>query len=155
MDDPKKKILEMVASGKISVEEATALLDRIGPITPGPRQIEGPDVETPRAEDVPSATETAEPVPRERRTRTPRYLRVMVEDAGGDEVNIRVPLSLIRTGIKLGSLIPDQASEAISRSGFDFSKLANLEGDELMEALSELEVHIESAGGDEVQIFCE
>ena len=64
-------------------------------------------------------------------------------------------LWLIKTGIKLGSLMPHQASEAIDKTGFDFAKLAELEGDELMDALSELQVHIESAGGDEVQVFCE
>jgi hypothetical protein len=153
MDEPKKKILEMVASGKITVEEAAALLDKVAPILPGPRQIEGPDNGAPQAAEAPPHTETQAPA--DARPKNPRYLRVMVESAGGDEVNVRVPLSLIKTGIKLGSLMPHQASEAINRSGFDFSMLSGLEGEELMEALRELEVHIESADGDEVQVFCE
>jgi hypothetical protein len=153
MDEPKKKILEMVASGKISVDEAAALLDRVAEVVPGPRQIEGPggaeQEETPKAPPrLPQASgRTA--------SRRPRYLRVNVESSEGDEVNVRLPLALIKTGIKLGSLLPKEASSAIDRSGVDLSKLAELEGDELLEALSELQVHVESSDGDEVHVYCE
>ena len=156
MDEPKKKILEMVASGKVSVEEAAALLDKIEPITPGSRQLEGPD-------DAEQPTGQAPPMPplperepiEQARTKTPRYLRVHVESKDGDEVNVRLPFSLIKTGIKLGSLLPKEASKAIDQSGLDLSKLAELEGDELVDALSELQVHVESADGDEVHVYCE
>ena len=43
MDDPKKKILEMVASGKVSVEEASALLDKLDDVMAGPKQPEAPE----------------------------------------------------------------------------------------------------------------
>ena len=62
---------------------------------------------------------------------------------------------MIKTGIKLGSLLPKEASKAIDQSGVDLSKLAELEGDELVEALTGLQVHVESADGDEVHVYCE
>ena len=152
MDEPKKKILEMVASGKISVEEASALLDKVDDIAMGPKQLEAPD----DAEQEDAGLPPLEPqAPREAKQRKVRYLRVHVESNDGDEVNVRVPFNLIKAGIKLGSLLPKEASQAIDQSGVDLSKLAELEGDELLEALSELQVHVESADGDEVHVFCE
>jgi hypothetical protein len=151
MDEPKKKILEMVASGKISVEEAAALLDKVDDIAMGPRQLEAPDAEQ---EDAgPSAVKPE--VPTHAKPRRPHYLRVQVESSAGDEVNVRLPFNLIKAGIKLSSLLPRQASEAIDRSGVDLSRLAELEGDELLEALAELQVHVESSDGDEVHVYCE
>ncbi len=152
MDEPKKKILEMVASGKVSVEEASALLDKVGPIAPAARQIEGPgDAGQHTAHLLPVEPQA----PDDAKPRKVRYLRVVVESEDGDNVNVRVPFSLIRTGLKLGSLLPEGASEAINKSGLNFSKLAGLEGDELVDALSELQVHVESADGEEVRVFCE
>lgn len=153
MDDPKKKILEMVASGKISVEEAAALLDKVAPITPVTRQIEGPDDAGQHTAQLPPPVETRGPD--ESKPRRVRYLRVHVESHEGDEVNVRLPFSLIKAGIKLGSLLPREASEAIDQSGVDLSRLAELEGAELLDALSELQVHVESKEGDEVHVYCE
>lgn len=153
MDEPKKKILEMVASGKISVDEAAALLDKVGPILPGPRQLEGPDDAGQQTAPLPPPVDAEAPA--DAKPRRPRYLRVHVESHDGDEVNVRVPFNLIKAGIKLGSLLPRQASEAIDQSGVDLSKLAELEGTELLDALSELQVHVESNDGDEVHVYCE
>ena len=74
---------------------------------------------------------------------------------GSDKVNIRVPIGLIRTGIKLSTLIPLQASEHLTEHGIDLSQFSNLDGDELMEALRDLKVDVDSEDGDVVRIFCE
>ena len=153
MDDPKKKILEMVASGKISVEEASALLDKVDDVIMGPKQLEAPDDAGQQTAPLPPPV--APEVPGHPTPRRARYLRVQVESSDGDQVNVRVPFSLIKTGIKLGSLLPREASKAIDQSGVDLSKLAELEGDELVDALRELQVHVESADGDEVHVYCE
>jgi len=152
IDDPKKKILEMVASSKISVEEASALLDKVGPIAPAARQIEGPDDAGQQTAQLPPVESRG---PDESKPRRVRYLRVRVESHQGDRVDVRLPLSLIKAGIKLSALLPREASEAIDQSGVDLSKLAELEGAELLDALSELQVHVESKEGDEVHVFCE
>lgn len=133
MSESRKKILEMLSKGKISVDEAADLLSKIG------------------SESTPEESDTSMKVSGKK----PRYLRVTVDSADGDKVNVRVPLSLVKTGIKLGALMPKQASEAINQQGFDLAELANLNGDELIEALADLEVNVDSADGDIVRVFCE
>lgn len=127
MAGEQRQILEMLAEGKITAEEAERLLAKIG--------------------HAPSA-EPAQGGP-------PKYLRVRVDSSDGDKVNIRVPLGLIRTGIKLKALLPDHATEGIAKTGLNLEDLADLQGEELIEALRELEVNVDSEDGDVVRIFCE
>jgi len=135
-NDSQKKILEMLSSGKISVEEATALLSKL------------------QYPDTPDE-ELNEPESGEVKRKTLKYLRVVVDSANGDKVNVRVPLSLIKTGIKLSALVPGNAAEKISSHGFDLSQLSELNGDELIQALSDLQVDVDSADGDKVRVFTE
>lgn len=135
-DSSQKKILEMLSENKITVDEATALLSKLS------------DPET--STEGPSASESTEAT-----GRPPRYLRVLVDSANGDKVNVRVPLSLIKTGIKLKALIPGNAFDKIDGHGLDLSQLSNLDGDELIEALRELRVDVDSADGDKVRVFTE
>src|SRR5262245_37262510 len=92
MNEQRRQILQMLAEGKITPDEAERLIDAL----------EGEQPESP-----PGAT----PRPKTR----PKYLRVMVSSAdnfGGDgpgRVNVRVPLQLLRAGVRLTSLIPPQA----------------------------------------------
>lgn len=134
MEESRRKILEMLSSGKISVDEATALLERLG-----------------GAQGEPAPEETRE----EGGDGPPRYLRVVVDSEEGDKVNVRVPLSLIRTGIKLKALIPQKAADAISEKGFDLSDISSLDLDELVNALKELQVDVDSADGEKVRVFTE
>ena len=136
-NDSRKKILEMLSDGKITVEEATALLSKL----------QDPDTAD---EEVIAETESSEV-----RKRTPKYLRVVVDSANGDKVNVRVPMSLLKTGIKLSALLPGNAAEQMSSHGFDLSQLSKLDGDELIEALSDLQVDVDSADGDKVRVFTE
>ena len=135
-NDSHKKILEMLSSGKITVEEATALLSKLQ----DPETIDEELIETESGEV---------------RKRAPRYLRVVVDSANGDKVNVRVPMSLLKTGIKLSALVPGNAAEQMSSHGFDLSQLSKLDGDELIEALSDLQVDVDSADGDKVRVFTE
>jgi hypothetical protein len=41
---------------------------------------------------------------------------VKVESLKGDNVNVKIPLSLVRAGLKLTSLIPQQAQDQINRT---------------------------------------
>ncbi|MCD4774513.1 MAG: hypothetical protein K8S15_00510 [Candidatus Aegiribacteria sp.] len=136
MNDSRKKILEMLSEGKISVGEATALLSKI----------QNPDT---------ADGETIEEESGEVQKRTPKYLRVVVDSSEGDKVNVRVPLSLIKTGIKLSALVPGNAVEQMSSHGFDLSQLSELNGEELIEALRDLQVDVDSANGDKVRVFTE
>lgn len=135
MKQERKQILEMLAQGKIAPEDAERLLDKL----------DASEGERPSA-----ATGSAG----ERSSRL-KYLRVFVDSADGDKVNIRVPLALIKTGIKLGAVLPDHVSHKLDESGVDLRGLVELEGEELYEALRELEVNVDSGDGDVVRVFCE
>ncbi len=137
MNEARMKILEMLSKGKITVDEASALLEKVIVREQGP--------EEPRAE------QGEQPA----RKGTPRYLRVVVDSSDGDKVNVRVPMSLIRTGLKLSSLMPAEAASAVQEKGIDLSVLKDLDGEELVEALRELTVDVDSADGDKVRVFTE
>ena len=132
MSSERRKILDMLAEGKVDAEEAERLLGLVGA---GPEGAETPG----RSGGSPF-----------------KYLRVRVEpnaeageDAGSERVNIRVPLALLKAGMKLGSLIPKEASgrvkEALSEKGIDFDlrNVTDEQINELIGALAELEIDVQ------------
>jgi hypothetical protein len=141
MSDNKKRVLDMLESGKINAEEAMKLLSAM----------EGGDREP--GENQPSALKKI------------KYLRVVVDNPrktgdSPEKVNVRVPVSLIRAGMKFTSLIPhDVASQvegALREKGINFN-LKNLKDEdieELIDALRELEVDIDGGEG-KVRIYAE
>ncbi len=145
MSENRKRILEMLAENKISVDEAERLLAVTG------------NEATTESPYTPVNTETKQ---------MPKFLRVVVEPGPGaegaedvDKVNVRVPMSLIRAGMKLTSLIPPHASdkmnEAMREKGVDFD-LRNMKPEDLEDlitALSDLEVDVD--GKTKVRVFAE
>ena len=102
-------------------------------------------------------------------TLAPRYLRVQVE-ADEDrrweattKVNIRVPLRLLRAGVKLASLIPQQARDHVNEAlhdkgmGFDINQLKPEDLDELVTQLNDLTIDVDKPGKKKVKVrmFCE
>ena len=91
MSEERKKILDMLSEKKITAEEAEKLLSAI-------------------SKEEGSGTGTVK--------KEPKYLRVMVEPRPGsenpDRVNIRVPIKLIRAGLKLAALIPKSAQSQVN-----------------------------------------
>lgn len=144
MDANHRKILEMLAAEKISVADAERLMDKLTV----PEKSEATAEAAPAALALPAA-------PAKSNGANPRYLRVVVNSHDGDNVNVRVPMALIRTGIKLGALMPKNAREAVEAQGVDLSNLGNLGLDELPAALAELNVDITDKSGDTVRVFCE
>ena len=134
MNDSRMKILDMLAEGKITSDEASLLLEKVG-------SVKEEVAEAPATSDSPK--------------KAARYLRVVVDSADGDKVNIKVPMSLLKTGIKLTALMPSDAADAVKDQGIDLAQLKDLPTDELIEALRELEVNVDSADGDKVRIFTE
>ena len=147
MSDNRKKILEMLAQNKISADDAYRLLSAID-------GGEGRRESTSKAET--SAKGKA------------KYLRVTVlpnpekEKSGDyDRVNIRVPMSLIRAGIKFTSLIPSEARDkvnlALHEKGIDFDErnMKPQDIEELIGALSDLEVDVITKNGESVKVFVE
>jgi len=138
MTNDRRKILEMLAEGKINADDADRLLAKI----------QGDRKEDPSEETSEKAGHTSGQRPL-------KYLRVLVNSEDGDNVNIRVPMGLVRTGLMLTTMIPVAASDELEKNGVDLSGLSSLDGEELVEALRELNVDVDSANGDTVRVFCE
>ncbi|HOP80657.1 MAG TPA: hypothetical protein PLZ21_08860, partial [Armatimonadota bacterium] len=89
----------------------------------------------------------------------PRFFRVFVK--GEDEqVDIRVPLQLIRAGVKLGALIPPEAQAKISGKleekgiQFDLSNIKPETLEELIDGLSGVSIDVKDEE-ETVRVFCE
>ena len=85
---------------------------------------------------------------------------VKVLSAKGDNVNVKVPLSLVRAGLKLTSFIPQPAMEQINKSmgdqglSIDLLNFKAEDLEELIEALREMEVNVDAVNGDNVRVYC-
>jgi hypothetical protein len=139
MNSEARQVLDMLAQGKITAEDAARLLDRLNhphadPSTPPP---------PPPAPPTPPAGGR------------PRFLRVLVNSEDGDKVNVRVPLSLVSAGIKLTTVMPKDVGEKLKEKGLDLSDLASGKGEAVIDALRELQVDVVSEDGDQVKIYCE
>ncbi|MFA5309979.1 MAG: hypothetical protein WC370_10945 [Dehalococcoidales bacterium] len=161
MSDTKKKILEMLAQNKISADEAYRLLNALNDDGNGTNN-SGHDNRG--HEDGGPGMKV--------KTKA-KYLRVSitpregdeVEDACGrrhaDKVNVRVPMSLIRAGIKMKSLIPPEAKDKINGAlhekgiDFDIDSIKNEDIEELIESLGDMEVDIEGKNGEKVKVYVE
>ncbi len=134
MSTERRKVLDMLAEGKVAAGDAERLLSKLAGSAGGG-----------------SNGETTGPAG----SSLPKYLRVVVDGSDGNKVNIRVPLGLLRTGIKLSTMVPIMAGERLKASGIDLSHLSSLSGDELIEELRDLKVDVDSPDGDKVRVFCE
>ena len=142
MSEDTKKILELLASGKVTVDEADRLLRAIGAAPAGAKD------EAPGQAEKPAA----------------RYLRIAVQkgaNACGPEkqVNIRVPLSLVKGGMRLGAMIPgygEAINEQLRRHGvdLDLSKLSAENLETALKDMGELAVDVDQ-GKAQVRITCE
>jgi hypothetical protein len=152
MSDNKKKILEMLEQEKINADEAYRLLSAIDS-----RETEQRD-----------SGHESQPKSETSIKGKPKYLRVTVtpsnnhmDPAHADHVNVRVPMSLIRAGIKLTALIPpdalDKANKALKEKGinFDVRSIKTEDIEELIDALGDMQVDVETAKGDCVKVFVE
>lgn len=143
MNENRKSILEMLAAGKITADEAERLMAAL-------------EKES-RTGGAPNADSTSRP--------KPKYLRVMVEAAEGHgegptKVNVRVPMQLLRAGVRLTSLIPAQARDHINEAmrehgvNFDVGQLKPENLEELIDQLNDLTVDVDQKDA-QVRVFCE
>ena len=84
-----------------------------------------------------------------------------VDGEEGEKVDVKIPLALVRSGLKLTSLIPPQAMDQINRQmadsgvAIDFSNLKPEDIDELIDALREMEVNVDGKNGEKVRVYAE
>jgi hypothetical protein len=158
MNENRRQILEMLAAGKITADEAERLLVALEPDTIARAgQFGG---------SAPSGNGTKSGAVASR----PKYLRVLVEadesmtgNKGLTTVNVRVPMQLLRAGVRLAALIPQQAHDqvdaALNSHGVPLTlsqiKPENLE--ELIDNLEDLTVDVDGKEGNatKVRVFCE
>jgi hypothetical protein len=144
MSDERRRVLELLAQGKITVDEADQLLRALGAPAEAPR---------------PAASASADP------PANPRYVRINVHkpatsDRREKDVNIRVPIAVVKSGIRLGALIPgfpgDEVSARLRERGIDvdFSKLDGAAIETVLKELSNSNIEIDS-GKAQVRINCE
>jgi hypothetical protein len=142
MGENQKKILQMLAEGKISVDEATRLLSLVREET-----------DSVIVENNPGKPKSA-----------PKYLYIKVDPKEGshsahldreghhppERVNVRIPVALVRAGMKLTALMPPQVADEINKAikdkgmGFDIRNLKDEYIEQLIGALQETEIEVDS-----------
>jgi hypothetical protein len=140
MGENQKKVLQLLAEGKINVDEAQQLLSLVSSEKDG-------------GASAGNSEKQAKSLP--------RYIHVIVEPKPGashseqdvrsrSKVNIRVPLSLVRAGIKFAALMPSEAVDHMDRAikdkglSFDVKKLKEEDLSELVSALENSEINVDS-----------
>lgn len=156
MNEHCRQILEMLAAGKITADEAERLIAALEP--------------DPEAATQPGSSRTESTAAVKPARGKAKFLRVQVEAdeamtgmKGPTTVNVRVPMQLLRAGVRLGSLIPPQAQEqvnqAFSRHGvpLNVSQIKPENLDELIDHLEDLTVDVDGKEGNKtkVRVFCE
>src|SRR5262245_39917329 len=170
MSEESRRVLDLLAQGKITVDEADRLLAAIGPAPTDPASAGA------AAAGKGSATAEAP---------SPKYLRITVtkprkwseddekqarrtwmgpgEKAGPNrEVTIRVPIGLVRNGMRLGAMIPgltggDLHARLRERGvDIDLSKIDADTIDQLVSQFGEMNIDVSGRGGSaQVRITCE
>jgi len=134
MSEDSRRILRMVAEGKISVDEGERLLAALGD----------------------TGSDTGGPAP--------KYLKIQANSSGSgkdDSFRLRVPLSLIRAGMKMRGLVPEKArnevNEKLREKGIeiDLFEMSERDIDGMIRMLAEVEVDAESGGGDRFSVRLE
>ena len=143
MNDDRRQILDMLSQRKITTDEAERLLAAL---------------------DRSGGSSTQAPFTGANRPPL-KYLRVAVDtdeegEGGPTKVNIRVPMQLLRAGVRLSSLIPpaarDEVNAEMRKHGvpFDLNQLKPENLEDLIEQLADLTVDVDQEKT-KVRIFCE
>ena len=142
MSDDRRRVLDLLAQGKITVEEADQLLRALGSA---------------------AAQETTQPAAEA--SRKPRFIRIAVhKPADGrdakEDINIRIPIPMLKGGMRLGALIPgyigDKITARLRERGMDFD-LSNLDPNAIeavFRELNDMGIDFESRKA-QVRITCE
>jgi hypothetical protein len=140
MNEQRKDILGMLAEGKITPDEAEQLIAAL-------------------ERDQPPVAASSEAGPKAKA----KYLRLVVDTIENGEpgrVNARVPLQLLRAGVRLAALVPPQAltraNAELGKSGvpIDLTQLKPEQLEALVEQLDEVTLEVDQPDA-KVRIFCE
>jgi len=133
MSEERKKVLEMLANGTISVADAERLLEKIADPASPEAKAEG------RSSSGPGK---------------PRFIRIVVDKPGHEPLNVRMPLSFMRSGAGLLAVLPTKINDKLAELGVDLSARGAMNEKEWAEAVENMNIDIEG-NGKKVKIFCE
>ena len=134
MSEETRRVLEMLSQGKVSVLEAEQLLQAV------------------KAPAQPAEDKKVEP----------RYFRILVnkpahEGKKAEAVNIRVPITVVRGGLRLGALFPGMLGkkkiQLDNGTELDLSKVTYTDLEAMIKDIGELTVDVD--GDAQVRIRCE
>jgi hypothetical protein len=142
MSEETRRVLDLLAQGKVTVDEADRLLRAI---------------QNAEADQGPKAGEAERPAP--------RYLRINVHKTATDrrpdqDVNIRVPIAIVKGGMRLGALIAPLAGEHVASRmrehglDLDLTKLDAASIESILKEMGEVNIDVDS-GKQQVRITCE
>jgi len=145
MNEESRRILDLLAQGKITVSEAEQLLKAVG-------------------DTQKESTPGTEPLTSTAGEKTkPKYLCINVEPLEGNSrhkgpVNVRLPLDFLRSGIKLAGIMPDvvqgRVAEKLREKGIDVTKMKPDQLEDIIATLSDLHLDVDS-DRNKVRIYCE
>lgn len=152
MSDNRKQILSMLAEGRIDADQAERLI----------AALEGGGGGAAASGAAATSPSSVAKLP-------PKYLRVLIErddERDGEartKVNIRVPLQLLRAGVRLQSLLPPDAraqmNKALAENGvaLDLDKIKPENIEELIASLQDVAIDISDRKRRQVtiKVFCE
>jgi hypothetical protein len=149
--DDTRRILDMLSQGKITVDDADRLLKAVSA---------APPAETATADAVTDGPQRT------------RWVRINVHKPANEyrpqkDVNIRVPIAVVKGGMRLGAIIATFAGEKaaqrmkargidldISKINGDLSKMNGAEFDAFLKSLDDTNIEIDD-GKSQVRITCE
>jgi hypothetical protein len=143
MNEDRRKILQMLSTGQVTADEAERLIAAL-------------------EKETSSATAEADG---SRPKAALKYLRVVVQPVAGGanpgpNVNVRVPMQLLRAGVRLAGLIPIAAqgpiNQAMREKGLliDVAQIKPENLEELVDQLRDLTVEVDEKDV-KVRVFCE
>jgi hypothetical protein len=134
MSEESRKVLEMLSSGKVSVQEAEQLLQAVA----------APNAAT------------------DEKKAEPRFFRILInkparEGKKAEAVNIRVPITVVRGGLRLSALFPGMLGkkkiQLDNGAELDLSKVTYTDLEAMIKDIGELSVDVD--GDAQVRIRCE
>jgi len=134
-----RKVLDMVAEGKITAADAEKLMEKLG---------NSPAADEKQSETAPASAKTG--------FRRVRFLRIQVDEPGRKQVNVRLPLAFAFSGKSLLGILPVGVTEKLKERGIDLEQLrSGWCGEENAEILRQLNIDVDKGDGKTVRIFCE
>jgi len=136
-----RKVLEMVAEGKISAEDGERLLGKLN----------ASEAENVQSEEAAPGDENAA-----KGAKAKKHLRIVVQKPGHDPINVRLPISFLRAQSSMAFvMLPNGVREQLAEKGIDLNGLGKMKGAELDQYLENLNVDVDRGARGTVKIFCE